>query len=117
MEQYDVAYAAGDVGREARRIARRGWNGRNHEYFLKRHYGITRADYDRMAKAQNGRCAICGDKEPGGKFTLWLVDHCHTTKRVRGLLCHRCNMGLGYFKDDPERLRAALAYLAKVDTA
>lgn len=40
-----------------------------------------------------------------------VVDHCHKSKQIRGLVCHRCNVGLGYFRDDPELLRAAAAYL------
>jgi Recombination endonuclease VII len=77
------------------------------QYRLKWAYGITPADYDRMLRAQGGVCGIC--KRPS-EFGL-RVDHCHTTGRVRGLLCTQCNPGVGYFDDDPARLRAAAAYL------
>lgn len=110
---YDKAYAESEVGREARRAARATWNTDNHEYFLQYRYGIGRADYDRMLTEQDGRCGICRTDEPGSRNSVWPVDHCHTTNKVRGLLCHRCNMALGYFKDDPVRIAAALAYLAK----
>ena len=109
---YQAQHAATVEGRELRRRARAKWNDENHEYFLSYRYGITKADYDRMREAQGDSCAICGDQQPGSRSRVWSVDHCHATNRVRGLLCHRCNMGLGYFKDDPERLRAAIKYLS-----
>lgn len=79
---------------------------------LKRAYGITRADYDKMFAQQNGRCAICGSTGHKGKRTAKLyVDHDHATGRVRGLLCHKCNGGLGALGDNEEGLRRALAYV------
>jgi hypothetical protein len=67
-----------------------------------------------MLAAQGGRCAICrGDSSssPGGVLH---VDHCHTTRQVRGLLCADCNRALGQFKDDAAILRAAAEYLERV---
>lgn len=113
MSGYDQSYAASSEGREARRSARATWNTDNHEYFLQYRYGIGRVDYDRMVAEQDGKCAICRTDAPGSRNKVWPVDHCHETNKVRGLLCHRCNMALGYFKDDPVRIAAALAYLAK----
>lgn len=84
---------------------------RNRELRLAKLYGITLADYDAMLAAQNGLCAICSAGEPGGNANYWHVDHDHSTGRVRGLLCTRCNIGLGYFQDDPDRLGSALDYL------
>lgn len=69
---------------------------------------ITLAEFRAMEEAQGGVCAICGKKEPGVELA---VDHDHKTNRRRGLLCRFCNAGLGYFRDDPERLRAAIRYL------
>ena len=77
---------------------------------LRKTYGITLADYGRMLKAQKGGCAICGNKPKKRSLD---VDHSHKTGRVRGLLCHRCNRGLGYYYDRPERFRAAARYLAR----
>ena len=111
---YQADHAATEDGRDMRRMARSRWNESNHEYFLQYRYGITTDDYEEMLAKQGGRCAICGTDAPGGRNKVWSVDHCHSTNRVRGLLCHRCNMGLGYFKDDVERLRAAIAYLDQV---
>jgi hypothetical protein len=75
-------------------------------YFLK--YGITYEDYDRMLLQQNGVCAICGTPPKKNRLA---VDHCHKTKKVRGLLCFRCNYGLNWFQDNPERFTRASAYL------
>jgi hypothetical protein len=108
---YQALHAATPDGREMRRKARGKWNDDNHGYFLNYRYGITKDDYERMVVEQGGRCAICGGDEPGGRNKLWSVDHCHTSNVVRGLLCSRCNTGLGYFKDDPARLRSAITYL------
>ena len=77
---------------------------------LRKTYGITLADYDRMLKAQGGGCAICG-RSP--KTRALDVDHSHRTGKVRGLLCHRDNRGLTWFSDDPARLRAAARYLTR----
>lgn len=74
----------------------------------KRKYGITIQQYDALFAAQNGVCAICS--RPPGKRRL-AVDHCHTTKAVRGLLCVQCNTAIGKLNDDPELLRRAIAYL------
>jgi hypothetical protein len=86
-------------------------------YNLKRQYGITIADFERMNEAQKGLCAICG-KPPKGKrrnqYMAWqsalVVDHCHETGRVRGLLCTPCNRAIG-FMDNADWLRGALRYL------
>lgn len=69
-------------------------------------YGITVEDYWRMHAQQDGKCLICGGTED-----RLVVDHCHETSKVRGLLCNRCNVGIGYFRHDPDRLMAASAYL------
>jgi hypothetical protein len=82
---------------------------------LKYEYGITIEIYNNMVAQQNGLCAICGQLPTSGRKIL-CVDHCHGTKKVRGLLCHTCNVGLGYFEDDITRLEAAIAYLKKHST-
>lgn len=73
-----------------------------------RRFGMTPDDYLRMLDRQNGVCGICRRKN--GKKKL-CVDHCHTTGRVRGLLCTKCNKGLGIFGDDAARLVRAAEYL------
>ena len=84
-----------------------GKSPRRHNY-LKKRYGITQEDYDLMLENQSHGCKICG--APRGRSRL-SVDHCHTTGKVRGLLCSPCNSGLGYFKDNPAVLASAIKYL------
>jgi hypothetical protein len=76
---------------------------------LRRKYGISMEEYDRILFAQKEKCAICR-RRPEKERRL-AVDHDHATGKVRGLLCGKCNMGLGYFDDTAERLDAAAAYL------
>lgn len=69
-------------------------------------YGISDEDYQALLARQGGLCGICRKK----KRPL-CVDHCHVTGKVRGLLCHKCNLGLGHYDDDPVLTRAATSYL------
>lgn len=73
-------------------------------------YGITLDDYNRMLAEQGGGCAICGSETNKNGKALF-VDHCHDTGRVRGILCYKCNTGLGSFKDDAGLLEKAFRYL------
>lgn len=84
---------------------------KNNNRLLKK-YGITTEQRDALLAAQNFRCAVCATDTPGGRGT-WHVDHCHTSGRVRGLLCCQCNRGLGQFKDNPALLLNAANYLKK----
>lgn len=70
-----------------------------------RAYGLTEETYNDMFDTQNGLCKICDRELP------LVVDHCHTSHVIRGLLCDKCNLGLGHFQDDIERLRRAIVYL------
>jgi len=79
-------------------------------------YGLTPADYDRMLEEQGGVCDICKTSDPSANSKPGMsfhVDHCHDTDKVRGLLCTRCNPGLGFFLHDEALLEAALAYIRK----
>jgi hypothetical protein len=81
-------------------------------YYLKKTYDITLVEYDTMLAAQGGRCAICRRDNPGRKDAKYFaVDHCHTTSRVRKLLCLPCNAMIGLGQDDPSILEAGAAYL------
>jgi hypothetical protein len=74
-------------------------------------YGITLSQYNDMFDLQEGCCAICDlTLEQTGKKRLY-VDHCHTTGKVRGLLCQHCNFVLGQAKDSTAILEAAIMYL------
>lgn len=74
-------------------------------------YGITKAQFDSLFSAQGSCCAVCKIADPGGKG--WHLDHDHRTDKVRGILCSRCNVGLGMFRDNPALLEAAIGYLEK----
>lgn len=80
---------------------------------LKRNYGITLEDYDKMYEQQGGCCAICWTTKPGGRWNHFAVDHNHKTGAVRELLCQNCNTALGLMQDSPDLLRFAANYLDK----
>lgn len=75
-------------------------------------YGLSPASWNDLLRRQDGRCAVCGDGF-GAKGPQ--IDHCHDTGRVRGVLCTRCNLGLGHVLDDRDRLHAMATYLARSD--
>ncbi len=88
----------------------------------KKRYGITQEEFLAMLEAQDHKCAICRREITfgGGRISgkqkdqnSGSVDHCHDSNKVRGLLCNGCNVGLGYFEDNPDTLRAAIDYLAR----
>lgn len=83
---------------------------RSRQYFYR--YGITLKDYFKMYKEQKGECPICLTSKPISGNDKMVVDHCHETNRVRGLLCHSCNTNLGKFKDSIEVLQRAIDYLS-----
>lgn len=76
---------------------------------LRRTFGLTPDDDDRMLAEQGGGCAICGRTPKPGKHLH--VDHDHETGRVRGLLCFGCNVGVGSLQHDERRIQRAIAYL------
>jgi hypothetical protein len=73
-------------------------------------YNLTLDSYWRMWKEQHGCCAICNEL-----MTSPSVDHCRDLLHCRGILCPRCNSGLGYFKDNPALFRRAVMYIEKND--
>ena len=103
-ERWRLKWRTDPAYRAKRRIHNRIWE-RKKEY--REIYGITLEDFDLMLTRQHGVCAICRTKPP----ERLSVDHCHATGKVRGLLCSKCNCGLGFFRDEPRRLRAAAKYL------
>lgn len=64
-----------------------------------------------MLEDQNGRCKICDIEAKDAMWSVLVVDHCHATGKIRGLLCNSCNVGLGKFKDNPRLVEKALGYL------
>lgn len=96
------------VGRnkEKVRLSQKQWNERNgRAAHLKRHYGLREEDVIRIVAQQGGLCPICLKPEPD------VVDHCHKTGRVRGILHRRCNSALGTFGDCVDGLERAIGYL------
>lgn len=79
------------------------------EYSLKRKFSLSIEEYTKLLEKQKGVCAIC-DKECSRALA---VDHCHTSGKIRGLLCNNCNRGLGHLKDSVSILRKAINYLEK----
>ena len=99
---------------QAQKIARPSWD--RHRQ-LARKYGVTPEWYEKTLAAQDGKCAICQEPETridhrGTECSL-AVDHCHTTLKVRGLLCSRCNQTIGKINESIEILRAMETYLIK----
>ena len=72
--------------------------------------GMSLGEYNAMLAGQGGRCAICGSSKTGTSMD-WHIDYDHRTSRVRGLLCHFCNVALGLVRDDVSILRKMIAYL------
>jgi hypothetical protein len=87
------------------------------ENHLQRAYGLSIADFERMLDEQNHQCPICERqlhlRVSKGTPSFAVVDHCHTTGKVRGLMCNNCNTGIGLLNEDSERFLAAIAYLDK----
>lgn len=78
---------------------------------LKRNYGITLQEYLNILSRQNNKCVIC---ESDFSTIKACVDHCHDTKKIRGILCHNCNVAIGHLKHNPELLRKAAIYCEEV---
>lgn len=85
----------------------------------RRRFGLTLVEAEGLFASQNGQCAVC-QKSLGPLFEHGngrktadapVLDHCHVTLRVRGVLCNHCNRGLGLFLDNPEALRRAAEYV------
>lgn len=83
-------------------------------YWKKQGIILTVEGYDKMLSEQNGCCAICGEFRRPDQRVL-VVDHNHDTGKIRGLLCHPCNMGIGQLKDSLDVLRKAVLYLEEND--
>jgi hypothetical protein len=81
---------------------------------LKKKFGITVEEYDRMFAEQGRCCAICGGTKSFAKRDgHFHVDHCHKTGKIRGILCQACNVTLGKMDERPDLLRLAADYLEK----
>ncbi len=82
-------------------------------YKLKKHYGISLEDYNRMLSDQKGLCAICGCPETTSTKKRLAVDHDHKTGKIRSLLCRACNVSVGLLKESPVTALNLRNYLLK----
>lgn len=96
--------------KECVNVKRKGHQTESH---LKYNHGISQVQWDLILKSQDGECKICGEEFDGKICT----DHDHKTHVVRGLLCHKCNTGIGLLRDNPELLIAAADYLKRKPNA
>jgi hypothetical protein len=113
-QQYWCKQCRNDDAKQYRKHGAKGvWGKRRttKENHYIRTYGITLQDKLDMIAAQDNKCAICKTDLLSLPDANVHVDHCHTTGKVRGILCLACNHGLGRFDDSPEALRAAADYI------
>lgn len=82
------------------------------KYRLTHKFKLTLKQYEELGEKNNWSCFICQKKQLDSKIRL-AIDHDHITNKVRGLLCSKCNHGLGMFNDDKSLLRKAIQYLAR----
>lgn len=92
----DRVYKTTDAQREASTKYYWADPARGHGKHLQRKFGLSLADYNKMLADQGGVCKLCGGVTPGGMRLA--VDHDHNTGKVRGLLCQRCNVHLGWYE-------------------
>lgn len=108
--------------RERMNERNRTWvlNNKEHALKLKRFakvkqmYGLSKTQYLDLLNTHNHKCSICGEKETVSlKGTVWnlSIDHCHTTGKIRGLLCAQCNVGLAKFRENIRYFKNAINYL------
>lgn len=81
---------------------------------IKRRYGLTAEEYFQIKQSQNAKCYICGKTEQENKRAL-AIDHCHTSNKVRKLLCDTCNRVLGLVKENKKTLHSMISYLEEHD--
>ena len=82
----------------------------NSHYKREYTYGLSKQAYLELLEAQDNKCAICNTDQSKLSRKL-VVDHCHTSNKVRGLLCSHCNVGIGMLKENEDNLMAAIQYL------
>lgn len=103
-----------EANREHIRAKNKAWREANPDKCrcsdLRKNYGITLEEYNQRLAEQDYSCKICNTTEPGHRGTFH-VDHNHITGAIRGLLCHRCNTGIGLLQDSPTLLLSAHRYL------
>ncbi len=89
------------------------WNRKSHFGSIRRKFNMSPEEYEARIAAQGGGCAICDAKQSDAGHRL-AVDHDHVTGKVRGILCRKCNTGLGCFGDSADGVQKALSYLTQI---
>jgi hypothetical protein len=119
-EAYAKAYRESPSGSAVRKAHQKAYSARpdvkerTRAHWFRTEYGITLEQYNQMYFDQGGNCAVCGahyEIRGTNKLDTLHVDHNHETGKVRGLLCHNCNSGIGYFKEDKNLIQRILDYL------
>ncbi len=105
----DTLFCSRKCKETERRTSGRASDSTLRHYYTSR-YGMTRQE---ALERFGSTCNICGSADGAGRHGNLHVDHCHTTGKVRGMLCSDCNTGLGKFKDGPALLRRAAEYLER----
>lgn len=98
MLEQGISYKMFNISKEDKKLDRE----------LQRNFGISLSEYLRILDEQNGVCFICLGVDKDKRLA---VDHDHSNGKVRGLLCHKCNWGLGLFRDNINSLNRAVEYL------
>ena len=95
------------------------WKSKKPDYHVNRHlqlnYGLSLEDYNLLLKSQNEVCKGCGVFYKDALRGKLFVDHCHTTGKIRGLLCQKCNTALGMINDNTNTLISLINYLKEAD--
>lgn len=85
------------------------YRSKRYESAFRRKYGISYAERDALLAAQGSACGVCRRTDPGSRG--WQLDHCHASRKVRGVLCQFCNTAIGLLRDDPSVARSLADYL------
>lgn len=109
-----VKYRNSDHGKAKELDYRKNYQTPNGPKYRASKYGLTADDVEQMKISQDFKCKICENEFDENPKNMH-IDHNHNTNKVRGLLCHSCNVGLGCFKDDQYLLFSALKYLQEND--
>lgn len=94
-----------------RNVANRQKHGNRRWQIIEEKYGLTKAQYENLLEKQGGLCGLCHSAFNDEHRNLAVVDHCHSTGKIRGIIHWNCNIGLGAFQDDIVKLTQAIDYL------
>jgi len=109
-------YAADKKHREKIKSQVKKWQAENPDARKRqriRKYGLTLTQFRKMMEEADHKCQICGHSDQSDPNMFPVIDHCHDTGKVRGVLCMNCNMGIGKLRDSVSTLEAAIAYLRR----